>query len=40
MEAAAIEKAASAVASPDDPREFGRWLEALQRRDLSVNGGA
>jgi hypothetical protein len=37
MEAAAIEQAASAVASPDDPPEFGGWLEALQRRDLSVN---
>jgi hypothetical protein len=37
MEEAAIEKGATAVASPDDPPEFGRWLEALQRRDLSVN---
>lgn len=37
MEAAALEKAASAVASPDDPPEFGRWLQALQRRELSVN---
>jgi len=37
MEAEAIEKAATAVASPDDPPEFGRWLEALQRRALSVN---
>jgi hypothetical protein len=37
MEAAALEKAATAVASPDDPPEFARWLEALQRRDLSVN---
>ena len=37
MEAAALEKAATAVASPDDPPEFGRWLEALQRRDLPVD---
>jgi hypothetical protein len=37
MEAAALEKVATAVASPDDPPEFGRWLEALQRRELSVN---
>ena len=36
-EAAALEKAATAVASPDDPPEFGRWLQALQRRDLSVS---
>jgi hypothetical protein len=31
MEAAAIEKPATAVPSPDDPPEFGRWLEALRR---------
>jgi hypothetical protein len=37
MEAAALEKAASAVGSPDDPAEFARWLEALQRTDLSLN---
>ena len=37
MEAAALEKAATAVASPDDPPEFGRWLEALQKPDLSGN---
>jgi len=37
MEAAALEKAATAVASPDDPPEFARWLEALQKRDLSLN---
>ena len=37
MEATALQKAATAVASPDDPPEFARWLEALQRRDLSVN---
>jgi hypothetical protein len=35
MEAAALEKAATAVPSPDDPPEFARWLEALQRRELS-----
>jgi hypothetical protein len=29
MEAAALAKAATAVASPDDPPEFGRWLGAL-----------
>jgi hypothetical protein len=32
-----IEKAGIAVASADDPPEFGRWLEALQRRELSVD---
>jgi hypothetical protein len=37
MKAAALAKAATAVSSPDDPPEFGRWLEALQRRDVSVN---
>jgi hypothetical protein len=37
MEAAALEKAATAVASADDPPQFARWLEALQRHDLSVN---
>jgi hypothetical protein len=37
MEAAAMEKAATAVPSPDDPRKFACWLEALQRRDLSVD---
>ena len=37
MEAAALDKAATAVASPDDPPEFGRWLEALRNVDLSTN---
>jgi hypothetical protein len=37
MEAAALAKAATALASPDDPAEFARWLETLQRNDLSVN---
>jgi hypothetical protein len=37
MEKEALRKAETAVASPDDPTEFGRWLEALQRDDLSVN---
>jgi hypothetical protein len=37
MEAAALEKAATAVASPDDPPEFGRWLEALCNANLSTN---
>jgi len=36
MEAAAIEKAAPAVASSDDPPEFAVWLEALRRRELST----
>jgi hypothetical protein len=35
MEAVALEKAATAVPLPNDPREFGRWLEALQRHGLS-----
>jgi hypothetical protein len=37
MEAAALEKAATAVASPDDPPEFGRWLEALRNGGLTTN---
>ena len=35
MEAEALMKAETAVASPDDPPEFARWLAALQSRDLS-----
>jgi hypothetical protein len=34
MEAAALEKASTAVGSPEDPPEFARWLEALQRREF------
>ena len=37
MEAAALEKAATAVASPDDPLEFARWLEGLRNPDLSAD---
>ena len=37
MEAAALAKAATAVASPDDPSEFAQWLNTLQRTDLSLN---
>jgi hypothetical protein len=37
MEAAALKKAACAVGSPDDPPEFARWLDALQKRGLSVD---
>lgn len=37
MEAAALEKAATAVAAPDDPPEFARWLEALCKGDLTTN---
>jgi hypothetical protein len=37
METAAIKKAAIAVASPDDPPEFGRWLEALRNPALTIN---
>jgi hypothetical protein len=36
MEAEALRKAETAVASLDDPPEFARWLEALQNRDISV----
>ena len=32
MEAAALAKAETAVASPDDPPEFALWLQALRRR--------
>jgi hypothetical protein len=35
MEVAALERAAKAVALPDDPPEFMRWLEALQKHGLS-----
>jgi hypothetical protein len=37
MEAAALAKAATAVASSDDPPEFAQWLNTLQRTDLSLN---
>jgi hypothetical protein len=37
MEAEALRKAETAVASPDDPPEFARWLEALQNRDLPMD---
>ena len=37
MEALALENAKNAVASADDPPQFGQWLEALQREDLPVN---
>lgn len=38
MEAAALAKAESAVASsPDDPPEFTLWLQGLRRSDLSLN---
>lgn len=37
MEAAALAKAATAVASPDDPPEFGRWLGALCNGGLTTN---
>jgi hypothetical protein len=37
MEAAALEKAATAVASPDDLPEFARWLEALRKPELTLN---
>jgi hypothetical protein len=36
MEGEALEKAATAVASLDDPPEFAVWLEALRRRELST----
>jgi hypothetical protein len=35
--AALVEKAATAVASPEDPPEFGRWLEALRKPALTSN---
>ena len=34
MEAEALEKADTAVPSPDDPPEFGRWLEILLSPNL------
>jgi hypothetical protein len=37
MEADALSKAQTAVAAPDDPAEFARWLEALQNRDVSAD---
>jgi len=37
MEREALEKAATAVASPDDPPEFGRWLKGLRNPDLSAD---
>jgi hypothetical protein len=40
MEAAALEKAATAVASPHDPPEFRGWLEALQKGATSRSTSA
>jgi hypothetical protein len=37
MEADALGKAQRAVAAPDDPPEFARWLEALQNGDASAD---
>jgi hypothetical protein len=37
MEAAALAKAETAIASPDDPPGFARWLEALRKPELTVN---
>src|ERR1700731_1785944 len=37
METAALEKAATALASPDDPPEFARWLEGLRNPSLSAD---
>ena len=37
METAALEKAVTALASPDDPPEFARWLEGLQNPKLTVD---
>ena len=34
MERAALQHAETAVASPDDPPEFARWLEALRKPGL------
>ena len=34
MEQEALQKAETAVASPDDPPEFVRWLEALRKPGL------
>jgi hypothetical protein len=38
MEAAALAKAAVAVAGPDDPPQFAQWLAALQRPGLTLDG--
>jgi hypothetical protein len=38
MEEAALSKVATAVASPDDPSELGRWLEALQKANPAQGG--
>ena len=37
MEAAALAKVESAVASPDDPPEFALWLRGLKPPDVSLN---
>ena len=37
LEAAALEKAATAVPRPDDPPEFACWLGALRSADLTTN---
>lgn len=37
MEAAALDKAETALASPDDPLEFRLWLEALRKPGITTD---
>jgi hypothetical protein len=37
MERAALQHAATAVSSPEDPPEFARWLAALWQPDLGTD---
>lgn len=37
MDSAALQHAATAVSSPDDPPEFARWLAALRQPDLGAD---
>jgi hypothetical protein len=38
LEKDALEKAETAISSPDDPPEFSRWLEMLRQPDLTTDG--
>jgi hypothetical protein len=38
LEKDALEKADSAIPSPDDPPDFSRWLEVLRQPDLTIDG--
>jgi hypothetical protein len=38
LEKDALDKAETAIPSPDDPPEFSRWLDMLRQPDLTTDG--